>query len=110
MTEELKEKILDHIEWMRSKIGETILVKDWICTSGRSYDRHQTRYGKQIIKIDAYYVRMSGAIASIVNENQSIEYRTDAIKHIELNDNTWVIEINMQGNVWRQLSISVVTL
>jgi len=110
MTEELKEKILDHIEWMRSKIGETILVKDWISTSGRSYDRHQTRYGKQVMKIEEYFVRISGAIASIRNENQCIEYRTDAIKHIELVQGELILEINMKDNVWRRLSISIVTL
>lgn len=106
MTKELKDKILQHLEWMQGLTGQQILVKDWISTSGRGYDKHQTRYGKQIIKIENYSVRMSGAMATIYSEHQQIEYRTDAIKMIECIDDECVLEINMKGDVWRRIHIS----
>ncbi len=106
MKEDLKQSIIKTIESIHDRIGETVIIKDWICTNGRTYDRHQTRYGKIILKIDEFSVRMSGAIATIGNKNQYIEFKTDCIQYIEKNDKALVIEINLSNTVWRRIEIS----
>ncbi len=110
MTEELKESILEHLEIMHRKIGETVKIKDWISTGGRQYDRHQTRYGLYQIHIQSFRVRYSGAMATIEGEHQQIEYRTDAIKYINQVNDTIILEINMKGLIWRKLEISRIDL
>ena len=49
---------------------------------------------------------MSGSIATIQNEKQQIEFRTDSIKYIEQKDRDLIIEINMKDDVWRRMKIS----
>ena len=106
MTEELKSNIIETMQSMHKQIGETVKIDDWICTSGNHYDRHQTRFSKYLIKIQDFYIRTSGAIATIYNENQQIEFRTDSINKIEKTENEIILEINMTDNVWRKLKIS----
>ena len=48
MNKELKQKIIENMQSLHKRIGETVSVEDWISTNGRNYDRHQTRYGRQI--------------------------------------------------------------
>ena len=106
MNPELKQLIIDTMQSLHSRIGETVVIEDWICTSGRSYDRHQTRYGRMILKIDAFSIRISGAIATMGNNDQYIEFRTDSIRHIEEEEGKLILEINMRDTVWRRIEIS----
>lgn len=106
MDEELKNKIIENMQSLHERIGETVSVEDWISTGGRNYDRHQTRYGRQVIKIQDFGIRFSGSIATIRNEKQQIEFRTDSIKFIEQKDEDLIIEINMKDDIWRRIKIS----
>jgi hypothetical protein len=106
MNEELRQSIIDTMQSLQNRIGETVVIEDWICTSGRSYDRHQTRYGKLILKIDEFSIRISGSIATMGNIDQNIEFRTDSIKQIEETEDELLIEINMIDTVWRRIKIS----
>lgn len=106
MDESLKQEILETLQLVHAWVGETVMVDDWISTAGRSYDRHQTRYGKQVLLIKEFYVRTSGSIATIYNENQQIEFRTDSIKTILKDEKSITFEINMKDQVWRKIRIS----
>jgi len=97
------------MQLLESNIGKTVVVEDWICTNGRSYDRHQTRYGRIVLRIDEFSIRMSGAIATMGNNDQHIEFRTDSIKQIEEKPDGLILEINMIDSVWRRIQISELT-
>lgn len=105
MTEKLKVEIVKLVSVLHQKIGQTVEIEDWICTNGRTYDRHQTRYGKYRIEIEEFYVRTSGSIATILNKNQQIEFRTDSVKYIEIQPDRLTIEIQMKDDVWRKLTL-----
>lgn len=53
-------------------------------------------------------MRINGAIASIFNKNQKIEYRTDVIQEIRISKDVLILEIQMKGDVWRRLPISII--
>lgn len=106
MNKELKQRIIDNMQGLHERIGETVFVEDWISTEGRNYDRHHTTYGEQRIKIQDFCIRMSGAIATIRGEDHQVEFKTDSIKYIENEDNVLIMEINMKGDVWRKIKIS----
>ena len=106
MNEVLKQIIIDNMQSLHERIGETVFVEDWISIGGRNYDRHQTTYGRQILKIQDFRIRLSGSIATIRDDNQQIEFRTDSIKYIEHKDGQLTIEINMKDDIWRRIKIS----
>jgi len=64
------------------------------------------RFGRIILKIDKFYIRMSGSIATMGNQDQNIEFRTSSIKHIEETKHEFLIEINMIDTVWRRIKRS----
>lgn len=106
MNEVLKQNIIDNMQSLHERIGETVYVEDWISTGGRNYDRHQTTYGRQILKIQDFRIRFSGSIATIRDDIQQIEFRTDSIQYIEQKDEQLIIEMNMKDDVWRRIKIS----
>lgn len=106
MNEVLKQNIIDNMQSLHERIGETVFVEDWISTGGRNYDRHQTTYGKQILKIQDFRIRFSGSIATIRDDNQQIEFRTDSIKYIGYIGEQLIIEMNVKEDVWRRIKIS----
>ncbi len=106
MNEDLKESIIETMLSLHQRIGDTVLVEDWLCTSGRSYDRHQTRYGKIILKIDEFRIRTSGAIATMGNDSQRIEFSTGAIKQIDKKEGELTLELKISEKIWRRIKIS----
>ncbi|MFK8055581.1 MAG: hypothetical protein AB8F78_05620 [Saprospiraceae bacterium] len=105
MDETLKSKIIEAMESLYSRIGQTLVISDWLSTSGRNYDRHQTRYGIQTITLDEFYIRTSGAIATMEGRNQQLEFRSDCIKFVTMSKNELLIEMDLQNNTWRRLKI-----
>ncbi len=106
MNTELKKSIIESMELLQFWIGEAVIIEDWICTSGRHYDRHQTRYGRIKLKIEEFGIRTSGAIATLSSSQQQIEFRTDCIKHIDKKENVLIIEMNIIDSVWRKITIN----
>jgi len=105
MTEELKTEIVSTMQVLHEWIGKFVSIEDYICTNGRTYNRHQTRYGKYNMKIKDFYIRTSGSIATIFNESQQIEFRSSSIKNIIADKTKIEIEINIKGSIWRKLII-----
>lgn len=110
MTEELKQQIIQAIESLHKTVGEKVRIDDWISTSSRAYDRHQTRYGRMLLEVERFYVRFSGSIATMGNDEQQIEFRTDAIKFITAADQLLILEIQMKKDVWRRIRIEKVVV
>ncbi|NVK63010.1 MAG: hypothetical protein HWE22_00435 [Flavobacteriales bacterium] len=96
-------QIIESVQTLEKWVGEYIAIDDWLCTSGRSYDRHQTRYGRMILNVEEFFVRMSGAMATLGNNDQCIEFKVDAIQSIEKTDSEMLIEIRLSETIWRKI-------
>jgi len=83
------------------------LITDRISNNKDNYNRHFTTTSRLKFKLKHFGVRTSGAIAMLDGENQSFEFRTDAIKEIARIDNKIEIIVQITGNVFRNLEIEV---
>lgn len=106
MTTRLKADILEALQLLQGFQNFMVRIDDWICITGRNYDRHSTSYGKIILEIQEFRVRTSGAVATLYGGNQQIEFRTDAIKQVEITPDGLVVEICLADNVWRRIAVS----
>ena len=105
MDDQLKQQIIQTLQSLHGRLGEPLQIEDWISTGGRNYDRHFTSYSKIILTLEQFHVRFSGAIATLGNNEQQIEFQTDAIKHIQADLENLVIEIQLSEKIWRRICI-----
>lgn len=105
MSEKLKTEIVTTMQTLHNWIGKNITIEDYICTNGRTYERHQTRFGMYKLVIKEFYIRTSGSIATLYDEGIQVEFRTDSIKNIIANKSRIEMEISMKDSVWRKIII-----
>jgi hypothetical protein len=104
---ERKEDILKALHILQGFQHSMVRIDDWICITGRSYDRHSTSFGKTVMEIQEFRVRFSGSMATLYAPDQQVEFRTDAIQHVETSSpDSLVIEMNLAAGVWRRISVS----
>jgi len=106
-TEELKNQVIENLQWIGDKIGQEIIIIDRLTTVIGNYDRHFTRTFKLEFTIEDFGVRTSGAIARIEGLKNKFEFRTDCIRRIERKLNRIEFESVLESNISRLITIEL---
>lgn len=104
-TKELRDQVLENLQWLEKQNGKTILITDMITTFRGNYDRHFTRKNSFEFVMTHFGVRTSGAIGMIEGERINFEFKTDCIRRIEKYDNELEIESVLDLNTSRLINI-----
>ena len=107
MTEELKKKIIENLQWLGDQTGNTVKIIDRLSTNKGNYDRHFTRTSQFTFIMEHFGVRTSGGIGIIYGENVHFEFQADIIKRIERSENELEFESDLDNKTSRLIKFKI---
>ena len=106
-TEQLKNEVIQNMQWLGSKVGEVVTITDRISTVKGNYNRHFTRTNRIETTLKSFGIRTSGAIAMLEGDKIEFEFKTDSIRRIDRVDNKLEIEIGIDLNTSRLINLEI---
>lgn len=107
MTEELKNSIVENLQWLGEQIGNNVNIVDRLTCNKGNYDRHFTSTSQFNFKIEHFGVAFSGAIGRINGDNVHFQFKTDMIFRIERKEKLLEIELDLDSNTSRLITFHV---
>lgn len=106
-TKELRDQVLENLQWLGNQNGKTILITDRITTVKGNYDRHFTIINTFELVMMHFGVRTSGRTGWIEGEKVKFEFKTDCIRRVERINNELEIESVLDINTSRLINIKI---
>lgn len=107
LTDELKNEIIANMQWVASQIGKNIIITDKLTTIRGNYDRHFTRTCRFETKLKEFGIRVSGAIGMLKGDNVEFEFKSDSIRRIERTVDELEIELFLDLNTSRIITLKI---
>ena len=107
MTEELKNDIIQNLQWLGEQIGREVRITDRLSCVKGNYDRHFTCTRQFNFDIEHFGVAFSGAIGRIEGGNVHFQFKTDMINRIKRNKDELEMELDLDTKTSRLINFQI---